>query len=183
VSALDMFPEAKVDPGVDLDRRYTTRETMDLCMRLAGVDAWDLDVAADEESHWATMWFGVEQNGLKQPWHGRVWCNPPYSDISPWVRRANYHVLSGLAEVVAMLLPCNRTEQSWWQENVESVRDRPRIVLDEMYPRGGVARAGYQELRTHFLPGRVKFGHPGNRDAVGVGSPPFGCVLLVWRRP
>ena len=46
MSALDMFPETRVDPGLDIDRRYTTRETMDLCMRLAGVDAWDLDVAA-----------------------------------------------------------------------------------------------------------------------------------------
>lgn len=34
---------------------------------------------------------------------------------------------------------------------------------------------------THHLPGRVKFGHPGNREAVNVGSPKFGCVLLVWR--
>jgi hypothetical protein len=177
-----MFPESKVDPTVDPDRRYTTRDTMDLCMRLAGVDAWDMDVAADEESHWAPLWYSVLVNGLRQPWSGRVWCNPPYSEIEPWVRKANYEVLSGNASVVAMLLPCNRTEQEWWQNIVEPRRDQPRIVFDYSYPKGTVARAGYQELRTHFLPGRVKFGHPGNRDAVGVGSPPFGCVLLVWRR-
>ena len=65
---------------VDADRRYTTGTTMNLCAKLAGVDAWDVDVAADEESHWAPKWYGVEQNGLVQPWFGRVWCNPPYSD-------------------------------------------------------------------------------------------------------
>lgn len=161
----DMFPEAKVDPAADADRRYTTRETMALCMRLAGVDSWDLDVAADEESHWAPRWFGIEQDGLKQPWHGRVWCNPPYSDIAPWVRKANFEA-HGHAEVVAMLLPCNRTEQAWWQQEVEPFRDSRSPGV----------------LRTRFLPGRIAFGHPGNPDAKGVGSPPFGCVLLVWRK-
>lgn len=178
----DMFPEARVDPTVDLDKRYTTRDTMDLCMRLAGVDGWDLDVAADAESHWAPKWFDVESDGLKQRWHGRVWCNPPFSNIEPWVRKANFEVLSGNAEVAALLLPCNRTEQPWWQDLVEGERDRPRIIIEPGWPVGQWARAGYRELRSHFLPGRVKFGHPGNREAVGVGSPPFGCVLLVWKR-
>lgn len=164
----DLFPEARVDPTVDLDRRYTTRETMDLCMRLAGVDAWDLDVAADEESHWAPEWFDVARNGLKQPWRGRVWCNPPYSNIEPWVLRAWLAHERHEASVIAMLLPCNRTEQQWWQDHVELYRDGRDL------PHVG--------LTTHFLPGRVKFGHPGNLHAVGVGSPPFGCVLLVWRR-
>lgn len=85
MSALDMFPEVRIDTGLDQDRRYTTRETMDLCKQLAHVEAWDLDVAADEESHWAPRWFGIETDGLRQPWTGNVWCNPPYSDIAPWV--------------------------------------------------------------------------------------------------
>jgi len=162
-----MFPEAKVDPGFDLDRRYTTRETMDLCMRLAGVDAFDLDVAADEESHWGRGWYTIAEDGLSQPWTGRVWCNPPYSDIGPWVRKAWFAWEHEGAQVIAMLLPATRTEQPWWTSHVEPFRDDPRRW----------------HLRTHFLPTRIKFGHPGNRDAVGVGSPPFGCVLLVWRRP
>lgn len=202
-----MFPETRVDPTADLDRRYTTRETMDLCMRLAGVDAWDLDVAADAESHWAPRWYSApgdervdfssrgpafesspEQwkgwlgvDGLAQPWVARrVWCNPPFSDIEPWVRKANYEVLTGKALVVAMLLPATRTEQPWWQQCVEGSLDVPRLVLDHGHP-ATTARATYSWLRTHFLPGRIKFGLPGNRDGVGVGSPPFGCVLLVWR--
>lgn len=164
----DLFPEVRVDPTVDLDRRYTTRETMDLCMRLAGVEEWDLDVAADEESHWARRWFGIEQDGLAQTWWSeRVWCNPPYSDIEPWLKKAWRESLR--CDVIAMLLPCNRTEQPWWQDHVENARD------------GRLPRE-LGSLTTHFLPTRLKFGHPGNRDAMGVGSPPFGCVLLVWRR-
>lgn len=187
----DMFPEAKVDPTLDNDRRYTTRDTMNLCKRLAGVDGWDLDVAADEESHWAPRFFDVKRDGLECSWlpdtppptmrdgslprggNGKrwnIWCNPPYSDIEPWVVKAwetSTQIDPRFDWTLAMLLPCNRTEQPWWQEHVEIHRDGRDLpgMLD-----------------THFLPGRVKFGHPGNRDAVGVGSPPFGCVLLVWRR-
>lgn len=186
---LDLFPEARVDPTVDLDRRYTTRETMALCMKLAGVEEWDLDVAADEESHWAPRWYDVRADGLSQPWKGpRIWCNPPYSNLEPWLRRVWEAFTTEWfdIDVVAMLLPASRTEQPWWQDLVEPYRDRG--VLDGASRRSWEGEAtprvlgGDIELTSHFLPGRIKFGHPGNRDAVGVGSPPFGCVLLVWRR-
>lgn len=166
----DLFPETHIDPTLDPDRRYTTRATANLCSRLAGVDGWDLDVAADAESHLADTWFGIEHDGLTRKWFGRVWCNPPYSSIEPWVRKAWVEVAKGNVDVVAMLLPATRTEQPWWQECVEAHRDV-----------GGPDARGYT-FTTDFLPGRVKFGHPGNREGVGVGSPPFGCVLLVWRR-
>lgn len=169
----DAFPETRVDPGLDQDRRYTTPETMALCMRLAGVDGWDLDVAADEESHWAERWYGVEADGLKQSWlppadraePWRIWCNPPFSDIRPWVEMAieTTNHLSKALMTIGMLLPANRTEQSWWQELVELSRDD-----------GGL-------LRTHFLPTRVRYGHPGNPKGIRVGSPPFASVLLVWK--
>lgn len=158
----DLFPEARVDPTVDPDKRYTTAETMAWCKERAGVPVWDLDVAADEESHWSGIWYDIERNGLVREWSGRVWCNPPYSDIEPWVKKAWLEYRRGDCDVIAMLLPANRTEQPWWQDLVEDQRDM------------GLG------LRTHFLPGRVRFGHPGNPKGHGVGSPPFGCVLLVW---
>lgn len=183
MTTVDAFPSAHLDPGIDTDRRYTTRETMDLCMRLAGVDAWDLDVAADAESHWAPIWYDAQNDGLNQPWSGRVWCNPPFSDLAPWVKRAWCEFLrpDNRPETIAMLVPATRTEQPWWQNWVEPYRDRAEspyahpILYDESLDADA-------RLTTRFLPGRIKFGHPGNREAHGVGSPPFGCVLLVWRR-
>jgi phage N-6-adenine-methyltransferase len=152
--------------SLEQDERYTTRDTMDWCAKQAGVDAFDLDVAACEESHKAETFFTVAMDGLTRPWFGRVWCNPPYSDIAPWVAKA-WREMESLPgpDVIAMLIPASRTEQGWWQTDVEAWRDRHK-----------------SQLTTHFLPGRTRFGHPGNPEGVGVGSPPFGCVLLVWRR-
>lgn len=165
---IDLFPEARVDPGIDPDKRYTTPETMALCMKLAGVTKWDLDVAADAESHWAAQWYGVEQDGLKQPWWGNVWCNPPFSDIEPWLENTKWELaINPRGDIfVAMLLPANRTEQSWWHRHIEPIRD---------------GRDSCFTLVTHFLPSRVRYGHPGNPRGHGAGSPPFASVLLVWR--
>lgn len=174
----DLFPEVRVDPTADLDQRFTTRETDAWCRKVAGVEQWDLDVAACDESHLAETYFTKADDGLTRPWGSfvvtgmRIWCNPPFSDIDPWVQKAWAEMQRGSAapKVIAMLLPASRTEQRWWQERVEPFRDGRFAAFSEAL------------FETHFLPGRTRFGHPGNPEGVGVGSPPFGCVLLVWRR-
>jgi len=55
---------------------------------------FDLDVAAPPGgAHWvpAARYFTVEDDGLSQPWEGRVWMNPPYSRVTPWVDRFVAH--------------------------------------------------------------------------------------------
>jgi phage N-6-adenine-methyltransferase len=124
-----------------------------------------LDVAAAEWNAKCEKYFDVDANGLEQDWSGeRVWCNPPYSDIAPWIRKA-WECWASTSGIV-MLLPASRTEQGWWQVMVEPYRDR----------------AG-SPLSSEFLPGRMHFLRPG-QTAVGPGErPPFGCVLLVWSQP
>lgn len=93
-----------------------------------------------------------------------MWCNPPYSAIRPWVEKA--WKSSPLCPVIVMLLPANRTEQTWWQELVEPFRDRPG-----------------SSLTIEFLPGRLRFIKAG-RERVGPNErPPFGCCLLIWTTP
>jgi len=122
-------------------------------------------VAACAEASCALRYYDKTQNGLTLPWFGRVWCNPPYSDIAPWVTKAKAEHDAGNTKVIAMLIPATRTEQGWWQREIEPYRD-------DNYP--------VQELRTHFLPGRTAFARPGS-GGVGQSGSPFGCVLLVWR--
>lgn len=117
-----------------------------------------VDVAASMENAKLPRFYTLEDDGLAQDWTGeRVWCNPPYSEIAPWVEKAN----GGGAELVVMLLPANRTEQRWWQLHVEPPRRR-----------GGIA--------VEFLPGRMRFIPPGADSVAPNSRPPFGCCLVIW---
>lgn len=105
-------------------------------------------------------------DGLLQPW-GRgevVWCNPPFSNIAPWVAKATF-----CPATVVMLLPANRTEQPWWQEWIEPYRDDYAILDDDP--------------RVRFLPKRRNFKNRGvaiaNRTSK---NPPFGVCIVIWDR-
>jgi hypothetical protein len=118
-----------------------------------------VDVAALPHNAKLPRYFTPDDDGLEQDWSGeRVWCNPPYSHIEPWVVKA----WQSRAELVAMLVPANRTEQRWWQGLVEPYRD------------------GSYGLRVEFLAGRQRFiAH----DADGIRPnerPPYGVALLIW---
>lgn len=55
---------------------------------------FDLDVCAPPGGvPWvpADRFYSIEDDGLAQPWHGRVWMNPPYSGPSQWVDRFLAH--------------------------------------------------------------------------------------------
>jgi phage N-6-adenine-methyltransferase len=161
---VDAFADVAPEAAIENDERYTTRETLAWCMERAQVDGFDLDVAACAEAHCAPRYYTKADNGLQLPWDApRVFCNPPYSDIAPWVDKAWLEWDRPELEVIAMLVPAIKTEQPWWQRLVEPVRDRGA------------------SLRTWFLPGRTSFALPGSGGKAQQGSP-FGCVLLTWGR-
>ena len=64
---------------------------------LAELGKFDLDpCACSEPRPWPTAdeHYTVQDNGLRKPWHGRVWLNPPYgspSVVGPWMRRLADH--------------------------------------------------------------------------------------------
>jgi phage N-6-adenine-methyltransferase len=67
-----------------------------------------VDVAADASNTKCPRFYNIQINGLAQSWKDEVvWCNPPYGDIMPWVKKAYLESLTGTTTV--MLLPC-RTE-------------------------------------------------------------------------
>lgn len=55
---------------------------------------FELDVASPPGGiPWipAKRFYTMADDGLSQPWEGRVWMNPPYSDVEPWVDRLIAH--------------------------------------------------------------------------------------------
>lgn len=172
--SLEQLTLLSVPVPVEVDgenERYTTRTTDTWCKKKAQVDGWDLDVAACTEAHLADNYYTKANDGIGQPWRApRVWCNPPWDSVEAWVKKAWRELAARRCDLVAMLLPGNRTDQEWWQEQVEPYRD------------GGHPPTVDAELSTHFLPGRTVYGCPGNREGIGAGQPPFTSVLLVWRR-
>ena len=127
-----------------------------------------IDVAASAENTKCKRFYTPEMNALLWPWtNERVWCNPPYSDIRPWVEKAwaeMDHVIAERPELIVMLLPANRTEQGWWQDLVEPYRD-----------------AKDRQLSVEFLRGRQRFICRGETEILPNQRPPFGCCLLIWR--
>jgi site-specific DNA-methyltransferase (adenine-specific) len=96
-----------------------------------------LDVCATEENAKCKNFFTKEQDGLKQPWGGVVWCNPPYGrEISMWIKKAYEESLNG--STVVLLLP-SRTDTKWFHE----------ILIEK----GAIIK---------FIKGRLKFGKSKN---------------------
>lgn len=148
---------AKRGARPEVDDRATTPEVFEPLHERFGftVDAAALPHNAKLERFWTP-----EDDGLSQDWNGeRVWCNPPYSSIEPWVVKANERT----ADLAVLLLPANRTEQGWWQRHIEPSR-----------------RSG--EVEVEFLPGRMRFIAAGDTEIRPNQRPPFGVCLVIYRK-
>ena len=91
---------------------------------------FDLDPCATPDNAKCKCFFTKKDNGLRRSWKGyRVFMNPPYSDISSWVKKAcsEQH-----ATIIVALLPA-WTDRLWFHEYV------------------------YDKTEITFLQGRVKF--------------------------
>lgn len=117
---------------------------------------FDLDPATDPRSpiwplverHWT-----VADDGLAQPWNGKIWCNPPYGrTIRLWTRKAAEEFAAGRASRVVLLVPA-RPDTGWWNEALEA---------------GAV---------PEFIRGRVRFVLP---DGTRLAGAPFPSALLVF---
>jgi phage N-6-adenine-methyltransferase len=94
-----------------------------------------LDPCATPQNAKCPRFFTAAEDGLRQPWTGRVFMNPPYGrQIDKWVKKAWEESQKGA--LVVCLLPA-RVDTRWWHDYV---------------------RHGY----VYFIRGRVKFGDASN---------------------
>lgn len=98
---------------------------------------FNLDPCADENNHKCENYFTQNDDGLLKNWGGyRVFCNPPYSNIAAWVKKA-YKEATKDNTLVVLLIPA-RTDTKYFQEYI------------------------YHRSEIRFIKGRLKFGESKN---------------------
>jgi len=118
-----------------------------------------IDVAASDANHLLPFYFTEKDSALEQTWSppgfdGYVWCNPPYSDITPWVLKAADQNKFGSVGTV-MLVPADFSV-GWFRQALLSVSE-VRIIT------GG---------RLSFVRADTKQPVNGNNK---------GSILLIWK--
>lgn len=146
---------------IDSDVRLTKEAELAEARKFARCHAFNLDPCAARElrrhlglSPVAAVEWDLEDDGLSREWFGNVFVNPPFSDIMPWVDKAQEQRYRHQVDTITFLVPANRCEQPWFQR---------------------VQELGW---RMNFLPKRRSFIYP---DGSIKKSPPFGLVLLGVR--
>ena len=110
------------------------------------------DVAASLENKLCGLSYGEMENALNQQWYDCNWCNPPYSDITPWVNKAiEQH---GLGQTTVMLIPAD-TSVKWFKLAYESCNE------------------------VRFISGRISFINTDTQKPVNGNNK--GSVLFIWR--
>lgn len=90
------------DAVIDRDTWATPRE---LASHLVGEFGCTLDVAASAQNAKCERFYSACDDGLSQEWPRKsiIWCNPPYSDVTPWVTKAIAYARDGGFRAVLLL--------------------------------------------------------------------------------
>jgi len=82
------------------------------------VGGFELDPCASESSDLADVNLTKEDGGLRE-WHGRVWMNPPYSNVAEWMQHANRQHQHGNTQLIIGLVFA-RTGTQWFHNHATS---------------------------------------------------------------
>jgi hypothetical protein len=99
------------------EEHYTPADIIELVIACFGGEI-DLDPCSNTGTPNvpAKVTYAREQDGLKQPWFGRVFVNPPYGNSVPlWVDKAITEYLEGRTDAIILLLAA-RPDTLWFHD-------------------------------------------------------------------
>lgn len=142
-----------------LDQRDLWRTPPALFAALDAEFCFQLDAAAAPHNALRRKFITAEQNTLETPWAdymsipGYVWLNPPYSDITPFVKKAAAESNNQIGTV--MLVPAD-TSVGWFKEAIQTASEVRFITA-----------------------GRLAFINPVTGKPVSGNNK--GSMLIIWR--
>ncbi|MCM7134847.1 phage N-6-adenine-methyltransferase [Enterobacter cloacae] len=142
-----------------LDQRDLWRTPPALFASLDAEFCFQLDAAAAPHNALCRKFITDEQNTLETPWAdylnvpGYVWLNPPYSDITPFVKKAAAESANQIGTV--MLVPAD-TSVGWFKEAIQTASEVRFITA-----------------------GRLAFINPVTGKPVSGNNK--GSMLIIWR--
>ncbi|WP_373370839.1 phage N-6-adenine-methyltransferase [Citrobacter freundii] len=142
-----------------LDQRDLWRTPPALFASLDAEFCFQLDAAAAPHNALCRKFITSEQNTLETPWvdclnvPGYVWLNPPYSDITPFVKKAAAESNNQIGTV--MLVPAD-TSVGWFKEAIQTASEVRFITA-----------------------GRLAFINPVTGKPVSGNNK--GSMLIIWR--
>ena len=142
-----------------LDQRDLWRTPPALFAALDAEFCFQLDAAAAPHNALCRKFITAEQNTLETPWAdylnvpGYVWLNPPYSDITPFVKKAAAESANQIGTVI--LVPAD-TSVGWFKEAIQTASEVRFITA-----------------------GRLAFINPVTGKPVSGNNK--GTMLIIWR--
>lgn len=152
---------AKKDYDSIRDDYKTPPDIYEKILQYAGIEEFDLDVCCSEHNIPAKKHndsFFVD--GLQTEWRGKCFLNPPFNQAIKWVKKAVESVYNYSDTEVYAVLPADRFETKFYQEN---------IVLNHHCIFG-------------FLPGKQGFIIPGQENEPIKPSQKIAIVIFT-RKP
>ncbi len=109
---------------VDRDSRLTPPEFLDIIHQAFG--EIDLDPCAHRNDFVQARRKIIREeggDGLTEPWNAElVWCNPPFSQMLKWLRKADEEWSAGRAKTIVCLVPA-RSDSSFYHDRLIEVAD------------------------------------------------------------
>lgn len=120
----------------------------------------DLDPASSDEANefvGAVSFFDRDHDGLSQPWHGRVFLNPPYGDEGPPFIEKLMNELNRSVKEAIVLVNSRATDAKWFQPLFDGVICFTDHRIDFNSPHEKHASSTHGSVFIYFGPNEKAF--------------------------